>query len=237
MSNAQILDDLLTSLGYPPVDALPNLNGFGVFVGSADLPYDGDLMMFEPLRRRGWCTHFDAEGQFFLPGEHSKLVAALLTLAGVHPLPMIRDSWLTKTGWVLELRDHARRTSYHRRDQDSDSPSDYCELWLVKALIDDWLAPEWLLLDPPTGDQTAFVCMMPKNVYDELLSWELINADPEGNFLQSADQLVLYPPRELERYLADVVKLSPEEAEEMVSERAGQWLEIESDLGHLSPAR
>jgi hypothetical protein len=180
--------------------------------------------LFEPLMQRGWCTHFDAEGQFFEPDEHMKLIQALLTLAGVEPLPAVRDTWLINIGWVLELDDGQRRLSYHAPEPGRDLPSDYCELSLIKVLIEDWLAPDWLLIDPDTGDQTAFCCMMPRQVYEALCRDGFIDPEQEEPGCPSPDELVLEPVWNLEEYKEAVVKLSPTQADAMLAGAPRDWL-------------
>jgi hypothetical protein len=221
VSTAQLLDDVLTSLGYPPVDAAQEATVFGFHVADRNV-YKGRWALFEPLCLRGWCEHFDSEGPFFEPQEHSKLIATLLTLAGVHPLPEIRDTWLRNVGWVFEIRTGARRVAYHFRDPDRDVPIDYCELGLVKALLDDWLAPERTLVHFPTGDQTAFCCLMPRSVYKELCDWGFIiryanNFDAQEEIEPSPDRLVLWPSRDEAEYMENVVALTGQQADAMLT--------------------
>jgi hypothetical protein len=220
--SAESLNTLLTRLGHPPILQRPDLRPFGYDTQAE--PYTGDWAMFEPLMQRGWCTHFDAEGQFFVPGEHTKLIKALLTLAGVSPLPQVRDTWVVNVGWVLEVWDDQRRLSYHTPESGRDLPSDYCDLCLIKALIEDWLEGACLLLEPNTDDQTAFCCMIPRPVYGALCTEGFIDPEAEEMASPSPDELVIQPAWHLEDAMASIERLTPAAAEAMLREAPRDWL-------------
>jgi hypothetical protein len=221
MTASDRLDALLTAIGHPPAET-PDLRRFGYDAMST--PYTDDWAMLEPLSRRGWCVHFDAEGQFFEPGEHTRLIQALLVLARVSPLPAVRDTWIAGIGWVFEVQDDHRRVSVHYPEPGRDLPSDYCELWLIKVLIEDWLAGEVLLLDPDTDDQTAFCCMMPRSVYEALCTNNFIDPDPEEPSAPSADELVMPSGWGIEEYLRSIVRLNNADADAMLSGAPRDWL-------------
>ena len=212
MSIKMLLDELLTALGHPPIEAPAAI--FGAYT-RPQVPYSGDWELLEPLRQRGWCVHFDTEGQFFLPGEHSQLIAALLTLAGVTPLPRIRDTWRPGVGWVLELAQDARRLALHAPEPGRELPGDGCALPLVRALVDAWLAPDRVLLTPVTGDQTAFCCVIPQEVCAELRAVGITEPWTEAESQPSRHRLLLPPAWEDDPH--PIVRLSTAEADALLA--------------------
>ena len=136
----------------------------------------------------------------------------------------MRDIWIKDTGWIFELQDDQRRLSYHYPESGRDIPSDYCELWLIKALVEDWVGGAHLLLDPITGDQTAFCCVMPREVYDALCQTPLLDPEEEEVFEPSPTRLVLQTGWSVEEYFESIVRLTPDEADAMIATAPADWL-------------
>ncbi len=162
--------------------------------------------------------HFDAEGDYFNKGEHSKLVKALLTIAGLEPLPEVRDTFISHEGWILEILDDERPLSY-MSEYDLDLPSDFAETPLVTALVNDFLEGHHRVVSLNTGDQSAALCVFPLEVYDELVSRGWLKTSRKSDAHPEAlltDQLGGRLPR-------GVKKLSPEYAQVRVSEAPDDW--------------
>ncbi|MEL6342322.1 MAG: hypothetical protein AAFV53_04270 [Myxococcota bacterium] len=224
MTASERLDARLTALGHPPTTTYPDLHAFGYEANMED--YRGDWALFTPLTRRGWCIHFDAEGQFFEPNEHAQLIRAFLTLAGVQALPTVRDTWIKNVGWIMEIEDGPRRVSLHVPETGLDFPSDYCELWLVKALVEEWLSGSHVLIDPNTDDQTAFCCMMPRPIFEALCAEGFIDPDPEEPSPVNPDRMALHVSWVAEEYVERIVRLSAEDADAMLADAPRDWLNI-----------
>ena len=193
MSAVERLDALLTELGYP---------GGDIPIHEQDY-FQEEFALFAPLFPRGWLLRFDAEGDFFLEGAHSRIIRELLALAGVAELPQVRDRWAS--GWLFEIDDGERLVAQHL-PSDEESPSDYAELMLVASVVDAWL-PEHTLLDLNTGDQSACLCMAPTAVYEALLAKGFIDPEREEAFYPQEDELVLPPGEDLDAFDEQVVKL------------------------------
>lgn len=188
------LDALLTEVGHP-----------GRPLPEEELDYfEGEFALFGPLQMRGWLLRFDAEGDFFAEGAHSRVIRQLLSLAGVGELPQVRDTWLGD-GWLFEIDDGERFVA-HTVPSEDEEPSDYAELLLIASVVDAWL-PEHTLLDLNTGDQTACLCVAPTRVYEALVGAGFIDPDREEGFHPQEDELVLPPGDELEEFEESVRKL------------------------------
>lgn len=190
------LDDLLDSLGYPAEQ-----DG-----SESEFEYEGDYRLFDPLRRRGWLHHFDAEGSFFNRGAHSALLEELFDMAGLSDPPPIRDYFVEGEGWVMEIADPDNYRALHSPSH-RDRPSDYAELDLVTQLFDMY-AEQWRVLSLATGDQTACLCVLPEDVVDALLEREWLQ--PAGQWSPSPDVLRAEwlddEPSDLERLDESTVK-------------------------------
>jgi hypothetical protein len=211
MTTPAELDDLLTSIGHLPREPL-DLSRWGYH--QSDEPYQWEgYRLFVPLSRRGWLLHFDAEGQFFEPGEHTRLIQALLTIAGVAPLPPVRDTFVSGQGWVMEIVDPERPVAFWS-SYDFDDPSDYAEISQVTALVDAYADGAFRVVSLATGDQTACLCVMPSDVFEALLQREWLEPcghswDPSPDVLRAAWLEDGPPP--------DVDRLSVEEARKRTS--------------------
>lgn len=191
----QNLHELLERLGHP-VGALPDLGPFGYAHQST--PYGEHVpewALFEPLRRRGWLLHFDAEGSFMLPGEHSKLIEALLTLAGVTPLPVVHDGWAEGRGWAFAIQDPVRPQALADRSS-LEYASDWVQLGAIMALVDAYL-PAHTVISLLTDDQSAVLAVLPNSVFERLHDDAWLVSAEDGEWQLQPDLMLFQSATEL----------------------------------------
>lgn len=220
MTTPAELDELLTSLGYPASDSRLDLSRFGYYQTTEDYnsSWGEEYRLFEPLSQRSWLLHFDAEGNFFDKGEHRKLVEALLTIVGIEPLPEVRDTFISQEGWIFEILDDDRPRAY-KSEQDRDLPSDYAEIPLVIALVNDYLDGEYRVVSMNTDDQSAALACMPREVYDELVDRDWLSKS--RSWRPSPEQLLT--ERLGDRLPSGVRRLEPNEAQARVAAAPDDW--------------
>ncbi len=210
----QALDELLTRMGFP-VGSRPDPSRFGYALQST--PYGQQVpewALFEPLRQRGWLLHFDAEGSFMLPGEHSKLMQALLTVARVTPLPAVHDGWLERRGWAFAIQDEARSQAVWDRSC-LEYPSDWVQLGAVIAVVDAYL-PTQSVISLLTDDQSAVVAVLPDPVFRRLQDEAWLVPAEEAEWRLEPELMLFESAAELVRTI---------EVEPLPSERVWGWAE------------
>lgn len=216
----ETLNDLLTQLGHPIPTTRPDPSAFGYDL--ADEPYGTHVeawCLFEPLSQRGWVLHFDAEGSFMCPTEHSKLIGAILTLANIDPIPQIQDVWRANQGWVMLIKDPTHPIAYQCEDT-SEYPSDWAELGLVLAMINDYL-PNHTVVNMITGDQTACLAILPTPVYEHLIEEEWMG-EPEEQWEPEVDFILIEATDELLEH-NNGQPIAWQEAEKIIKDAPSDW--------------
>lgn len=216
----ETLDHLLSEMGYPIPSTRPDPSAFGYHL--ADEPYGAHVeewCLFEPLSRRGWVLHFDAEGSFMCPDEHSKLISAILTLAHVNPTPPVKDVWRAHRGWVMSIQDPKRPVAY-QSEENSEYPSDWAELGLVLAMVNEYL-PEYTVVNMVTGDQTACLAILPTPVYEHLIEEEWMG-EPEEQWEPQVDFILIEQHDEMLEH-NNGQPIGWQEAEKIIKESPDDW--------------
>lgn len=128
-----------------------------------------------PLVERDLLTWFDTEGNYHQRGRHSALLEHVLRRSGLGPLE-ISDHWLPTSGCLIVAR-CSGETHYCLQPSSVESPSDYAEVSLILHSADELLlshGSELRAYALDSGDQTAWVTLLPKKALDAIRDQHLL---------------------------------------------------------------